>query len=260
MKTKRNKLMAIIPLKYRMAVRKLARLPRYKGSQRYCPICDSHLKCFLPVTFPAFSKDSPFVTRQNAKCPVCGSIERYRLIYLYIKQKTNLFDPPRKKMLHTAPELILTEKFANSRYVDYLSSDIDPGRIGAMAKIDLTDIAFGTDTFDVIVSSHVLEHIENDRKALSELYRVLKPGGWAIIQVPIIAEKTFTNPSAQTEEEKFRAYGKEDHVRGYGKDYKQLLESVGFKVKVDDFVKSFSPEKIEYFGLIPDEEIYFCTK
>ena len=260
MKKGRNKLMAGIPLKYRMAVRKLARLPRYKGSQRYCPICDSRLKCFLPVTFPAFSKDSPFVTRQNAKCPVCGSIERYRLIYLYIKQKTNLFDPPRKKMLHTAPELILTEKFANSRYVDYLSSDIDPGRIGAMAKIDLTDIAFGTDTFDVIVSSHVLEHIEDDRKALSELYRVLKPGGWAIIQVPIIAEKTFTNPSAQTEEERFRAYGKEDHVRGYGKDYKQLLESVGFKVKVDDFVKSFSPEKIEYFGLIPDEEIYFCTK
>lgn len=260
MKARRNKLITVIPFKYRMTARKIVRLPRYKGRGRYCPICDSHLRCFLPVTFPAFLKDSPFMTRQNAKCPVCGSIERYRLIYLYIKQKTNLFGPPRKKMLHTAPELILTEKFAACRYIDYLSSDIDPEQIGAMVKIDLTDIAFSADTFDVILSSHVLEHIENDRKALSELYRVLKSGGWAIIQVPIIAEKTFTIPSAQTEEERFRSYGKEDHVRGYGKDYIQLLESVGFKVKVDDFIKSFSPEEIEYLGLIPDEEIYFCMK
>jgi len=260
MRARRNKLMTFIPLKYRMAVRKFVRLPRYKGGERYCPVCDSHLKCFLPVTFPAFLKDGPFVTRQNAKCPVCGSIERYRLIYLYIKQKTNLFDPPGKKMLHAAPELILTEKFATCKYIDYLSSDIDPEQIGAMVKIDLTDIDFGTGTFDVILSSHVLEHIENDRKALSELYRVLKPRGWAIIQVPIIAEKTFTVPSARTGEERFRAYGKEDHVRGYGRDYKQLLESVGFKVKVDDFIKSFGPEEIEYLGLIPDEEIYFCVK
>jgi SAM-dependent methyltransferase len=256
----RNPLMRFVPLKYRMSVRRLIRLRKYKGNNRHCSICNSNLKEFLPVNFNNPDKNSPFITRENAKCPVCGSVERYRSIYLYLKNKTNIFEPPRKKVLHTAPELILTEKLATNKYIDYISSDIDPKKTSAMVRIDLTNINISNNIFDVIISSHVLEHIVDDKKALTEIYRILKPGGRALIIVPIIAEKTFIAPNLKDEKDRIRFYGKEDHVRGYGLDFKELLEDTGFKVKVENYSKDLSDAEIQYLGLLKQDDIFHCTK
>jgi predicted SAM-dependent methyltransferase len=256
----RNPLMRLIPVKYRMSIRKFFRLKRNKGSNRYCVICESKLKEFLPVYFDNPDINSPYITRENARCPVCGSIERYRLIYIYLKNKTNIFDPPLKKVLHTAPELLLTEKLSINKNIDYISSDINPRKTGAMLRIDLTDIKISDNTFDVIISSHVLEHIVNDKKALSELFRVLKPGGWAMIIVPIIAEKTFMIPDLENEKDRFKFYGKEDHVRGYGLDFKELLQNIGFVVSVVNYTEELNDKEIQYLGLLKDDLIYYCKK
>ncbi len=256
----RNPIMRLVPLKYRMSIRRLLRLNKYKGSNKYCPICDSYLKEFLPVVFNNPTESSSFIIRKNAKCPVCGSIERHRLMYLYLMNKTNIFKPPIKKVLHTAPELILTEKLATNKYIEYISSDINPKKAGAKLKIDLTNIDVADDTFDIIISSHVLEHIVDDKKALTEMYRILKPGGWALIIVPIIAEKTFMIPDIKTDRDRFLFYGKEDHVRGYGLDFKEFLKDAGFKIEVQNYSKDLSDAEIQYLGLLKEDYIYHCTK
>jgi SAM-dependent methyltransferase len=256
----RNPLMRLVPVKYRMAVRKLFKLKKNKGNNRYCVICESNLKEFLTVKFDNLLDHSPFMDRENAQCPVCGSLERYRLIFIYLKNKTNIFEPPLKKILHTAPELLLTEKFKSNKYVDYVSSDIDPRKTGAMLKIDLTNINIADNTFDVIISSHVLEHIMDDKKALSEIFRILKPGGWAVILVPIISEKTFISSDIKDEKDRIRLYGKEDHVRGYGLDFKELLQNTGFKVEVINYTKELSDSEIQYMGLLKEDIIFHCRK
>jgi len=252
--------MRLVPVKYRMAVRKLFRLKKNKGNNRYCAICESNLKGFLAVKFDNLQENSPFRDRENARCPVCGSLERYRLIYIYLKNKTNIFGPPLKKMLHTAPELLLAEKFLSNRYIDYVSSDIDPGKTGAMIKIDLTDISMADNTVDVIISSHVLEHIIDDKKALSEMFRILKPGGWALILVPIISDRTFVSSEIKDEKDRIRLYGKEDHVRGYGLDFKELLQDTGFKVEIINYAKELSDTEIQYLGLLKEDYIFHCRK
>ncbi len=227
----------------------------FYGSEKFCPVCKSHLKKFYTLYFPRYIKLQP---RPGAVCPVCGSIERIRLLWFYFEEYTDLLKEPRKKLLHIAPEAAFIEKLKNNQYVDYLSADIDPKR--AMVKMDLTDIDREDNVFDVIICSHVLEHIPDHKKALSELYRVLKPGGWAIIQVPIIAEQTFEDPNVKTLDDRERVYGLSEHVRGYGKDYKDLLVEAGFKVKVDNIYPDLENQKAAYMGFPDMEEIYFSEK
>ena len=130
-------------------------------------------------------------------------------------------------MLHVAPESILTEKFKQD--YDYLSVDLDGSR--AMQAMDITAISFPDETFDVIVCNHVLEHIPDDRQAMSELYRVMKCGGWGSLQVPIKGEVTDEDLSITAPQERLRRFGQEDHVRYYGRrDYINRLKFVGFEV------------------------------
>ncbi len=258
--TIRNPFIRLVPVQYRMPIRKLCRLKKNKGNNRYCVICDSNIQEFLAVNLDHLEKKSPFQNREKAKCPVCGSLERHRLIYVYLKNKTNIFNAPLKKVLHTAPETLLTEKLVTNQYIDYVSSDINPKTIGAMLKIDLTDIDIADHTFDVVISSHVLEHILDDKKALSEIYRILKPGGWALILVPIIAEKTFTVSGIKKEQDRIRFYGKEDHVRGYGLDFKEMLQNTGFKVKVINYAKQLGDAEIQYQCLLKEDFIFHCKK
>ena len=246
-----NTLVFLTPKNYREKLKKRI----FLGNSNYCPICESHIKKFYPYYFPKPIKIGP---RANAVCPVCGSIERHRLLWLYLQECTNLFKSPLKKMLHVAPESVLTDRLKKCEYIDYLSSDLDPTR--AMIKMDLTNILMPDNSFDAIVCIHVLEHILDHKKALKELRRILKPGGWAIIQVPILGETTFEDPSVKTDVDKERVYGFSEHVRGYGKDFKNLLEEAGFKVKVDDFARKLGKEKVKYMGLLEYEDIYFCKK
>ncbi len=131
-----------------------------------------------------------------------------------------------------------------------------------MVKMDLTDIQFPDHSFDVIYASHVFEHIPDDVKAMQELCRVLKPAGWAILQVPLMGEKTVEDPNIKTPAEREKVFGQHDHVRRYGFDgiYEDRLKKAGFVVTVDPYVNTLSPEKIKHYGLMEDEDIYFCEK
>ena len=131
-----------------------------------------------------------------------------------------------------------------------------------MVKVDITDIPYEEHFFDVILCSHVLEHVQDDRKAMRELYRVLKPGGWALLQVPLQTgrEKTYEDPSIVTPEERLKHFGQKDHVRIYGADYKDRLASAGFTVKVDSTVKELGQEAIARYRLNENEDIFYCSK
>jgi predicted SAM-dependent methyltransferase len=197
--------------------------------------------------------------RRNAMCPRCRSLERHRLLWLYLKNKTNLFTS-NLKVLHVAPEPAFQKILKSMPNLDYISADLNSPY--AMLNMDVTDILFGGSLFDVILCSHVLEHIEDDQKAIREFHRVLKPGGWAILQVPVASklEETLEDTKVKTPEERELAFGLKEHVRIYGLDYKDRLEIAGFTVDVDQYVKSLSPEIVRAFSLDKDENIYFCTK
>lgn len=213
-----------------------------------CPICGNGVRSFLPFGM---------VERPNAQCPVCKSLERHRLVWLYFREKTNLFSA-NLKMLHVAPESQISERLRNLPNIDYVSADLNLR--SAMVQMDITDIHFPDSSFDVIYASHVLEHIQDDMKAMRELHRVLSPQGWAILQVPILAERTFEDPTVTSPEERERLFGQNDHVRIYGPDYRDRLQDAGFKVKVHPFARLLGSERCKRYGLVESEDIYYCQK
>ena len=198
------------------------------------------------------------VPRPEAKCPVCGSLERHRLICLYLTQKTDLFNGQDKKMLEVAPEYQLSRLFQKADYIDYHSADLFAPNV--KVKMDITDIQYPDNAFDVIYCSHVLEHVPDDRKAMREFHRVLKPGGWAILQVPINDVSTFEDPTGLNPESRVRLFGQHDHVRRYGLDYKDRLVDAGFSVTIDEFVRELDVPKVSKFGLMRCEDVYLCRK
>jgi len=220
----------------------------YTGNKCYCPICETSLRQFYPAGI---------VPRENARCPVCGSLERHRMIWLYLNHETDLFVSRQKKMLHIAPESFFTDKLSKCSYIEYLSADlINPA---AMVKMDITDIKYPDNSFDVIYCSHVLEHVPDDQTAMKELARVLSPKGWAILQVPIDTDQTFEDPTITDPQERERLFGQSDHVRVYGLDYKDRLEAAGFQVKVVPYLAQFDVSDKHRYGLgIDRDDIYFC--
>jgi SAM-dependent methyltransferase len=224
----------------------------YRGQGYECPIIERSYRKFLP-----YGRVNP---RPNALCPGSLSLERHRLIWLYLKEKTNFFSE-RLKILHIAPETCFMEKFEWQHGEGYITADIESPL--AKVKMDIHAIPFEADTFDAAMCNHVLEHVTNDLQAMAEIYRVLKPGGWAILQVPFfppLQSITVENPSLQNPKERERLFGQDDHVRKYGTDYADRIRSVGFAVMEDDFVRTLSPEEVKKYALPADEIIYFCTK
>jgi SAM-dependent methyltransferase len=165
--------------------------------------------------------------RIDARCPKCGSAERYRLLTLWLdKHGPELQDA---RLLHFAPERGLTT-LLKRRVKEYRSADITPGR--ADLVLDLEAISEPNSSYDCIVCSHVLEHVD-DRKALKEIYRVLKPGGVALIMAPVIEgwKQTYENPNVRTPDERMRHYGQADHLRYYGADIRDRIKEVGFMLE-----------------------------
>lgn len=222
--------------------------PLYYGHRFVCPICGGHFRKFLPFGIKP---------RPNAQCPRCGSLERHRLLWLYLRDRTNFFID-NLKVLDIAPMDCLQRRFRTQSNLDYVSVDLESPI--AMVKMDITDIQFPDNHFDCIICYHVLEHIPDDQRAMKEIFRVLKPGGWAILQVPVLREKTFEDPTITAPKEREKVFGQCDHVRIYGLDYKDRLESAGFTVKVDDYVKKLGDDAIKKYSLMKDENIYFCSK
>ena len=221
-----------------------------RGQNKICPCCGGNFKRFLPV-------GTQF--RSSAQCPGCNSLERHRLMLLYLKSKTDFFKN-KLKVLYFAPNRIYISIFRNLSNIEYITADLSSPL--AMIKTDITSLIFEDNSFDVILCSHVLEHVNDDILAMRELYRVMKPDGWAIIQSPIdySIDKTIEGNEKMTLNERRKLFGEEDHYRIYGPDYHARLEKAGFKVKVDNFVAKMNEKLVEMYGLDTEEKIYFCEK
>ena len=259
----RKYIFPLIPARFRRWVKKSLLRIIYYGNRYYCPVCNSNTKTQKPLGF-----DFPVIKEKqiigggvrNVLCPVCISSDRTRLVYQFLKNKTNLFSK-QTKLLHIAPEPQLARIFIKTKKIDYLTADLMMENV--MVKMDLTNIQYSDHTFDAIICNHVLEHIPDDRIAMRELYRVLKPGGWAILQVPIskILKETFEDIKVTEPDEREKVFGQKDHVRIYGQDYITRLETVGFTVKQYKWTED--PDLINpgnKLNLNKEEIIFYCTK
>ena len=197
--------------------------------------------------------------RKNALCPGTLSLERHRLLWLYLNKRTNLLNS-KLKVLHIAPEQIFYRKFKKNIYWDYTTFDLK----SPMADIigDITKLNFKNNTFDLIICNHVLEHIIDDRTAMNEIYRVLKKDGIGILQVPIdkCLEKTYEDNTLVSKKQRAEHFGQYDHVRVYGKDYKNRLEDSGFTVNLIDYTNEIKDDEISKYGLIKGELIPIVKK
>lgn len=198
-------------------------------------------------------------TRQNVLAPGTLSLERHRLLWLYLQNETDFFEKPRK-VLHVAPEQAFLKRFRALKNLDYTTTDLESPL--ADIKADLTNLPFAENIYDMVICNHVLEHIPEDKLAMSEIFRVLKPGGIAILQVPYDAkrEKTFSDDSITDRNERARIFGQYDHVRIYGMDYFDTLASIGFQVKKEDYTSKLSKEEIEKYRLPAGELLPIAIK
>ena len=201
-----------------------------------------------------------FRGRARAKCPGCAALERHRLMWLYWQQRTNLFDGTPKRMLHMAPEPCFRQRLNKVPGLEYLTGDLNPKAARAMRKLNLCRLDLPDASFDVVHASHVLEHIHDDLAAMREIRRVLKPTGWAILQVPLrLGEGTYRDPKARTPKARQRAHGQQNHVRWYGSlDYPNRLAEAGLQVTVDNFVESLPDELVARYHVHRHEMIYLC--
>lgn len=223
----------------------------YIGKKVQCPVCEKSFRKFLPYGRKA---------RENALCPNCLSLERHRLMWLFLKEKTDFFQAS-KKVLHIAPEICFIDRFETLHKDNYITADIESPL--AKIKLDVHEMPFPDNSFDVTFCNHVMEHVKDDIKAMSEIYRTLKPGGFAIIQIPEfhpMPEKTYEDDSITDPKQREKHFGQDDHVRLYGKDYPNRLRSVGFIVAENEYVNELDEQTQKLYALPKGEVINFCKK
>lgn len=222
-----------------------------KGDNFTDPIDGKSFKTFLPYGYGT--------QRNNALSPSTLSLERHRLLWLYLQNETDFFTAPHK-VLHFAPEQAFYKRFKNRSNLDYVTTDLNSPL--ADVKADICNLPFEDDSFDVILCNHVLEHIPDDTKAMQELYRVLKPGGFGVFQIPqdLNRETTFEDNTITDKKERAKIFGQYDHVRIYGRDYFDKLRSIGFKVEEVDYTATLPQEDITKYCLTKGEIIPVCHK
>lgn len=231
-------------------LRSMAPAVLYYGKGRFCPVCGKSSRRF---------RQFGLVPREDAECAHCGALERHRLLWLFVKGRTNLFDGKPKKMLHVAPEPCFESTLKQRLGDDYLTADLFDPR--AMVKMDITNIDYPDRSFDVIYCSHVLERVQDDRKAVREFYRTLKSNGWAILLVPITAQKTFEDPSISDPEQRLKVFGAKEHVRRYVPDFADRLREAGFSIEIIKVNNLVQNDEAVRMGLTSASgEIYYCTK
>jgi SAM-dependent methyltransferase len=217
-----------------------------KGNKYTDPIDGKGFKTFLPY---GYGKQ-----RTNVLSPSTLSLERHRLLWLYLQNETDFFSAE-KKVLHFAPEQAFYKRFRQLKHLDYTTTDL----LSPLAdvKADICNLPFEDNTYDIILCNHVLEHIPDDTKAMQELYRVLKPNGMAILQIPqdLNRKTTFEDDSITDKKERAEIFGQYDHVRIYGRDYFDKLRNIGFNVEEVDYTASLSKEEIIKYCLAEGEII-----
>lgn len=244
-----------------------------KGNQFTDPIDGKSFRMFLPY---GYGKQ-----RNNVLSPSTLSLERHRLLWLYLNSETDFFqsefisdsssDKPKIKLrdtesssslkvLHFAPEQAFYKRFRNQKNLEYTTTDLFSPL--ADVKADICNLPFEDNSYDVILCNHVLEHIPDDTKAMQELYRVLKPNGMGIFQIPqdLSRTTTFSDDSITDEKERAKIFGQYDHVRIYGRDYFDKLRSIGFNVVEEDYTSKITPELVEKYCLAKGEIIPVCFK
>jgi SAM-dependent methyltransferase len=235
------------------------------GSRFHCPYCKSNLRKLYEFGFDfAVLREKQVIgggRRGDCLCPVCESTDRERLLLLYLENNTTLFERP-TKLLHVAPEPQLRKVIERHPNIEYVTGDLN--RPDVTTRIDITNIRFPDDTFDAVICNHVLEHVHDDRRAMTELKRVLKPGGWAVLQVPIsyVLTSTYEDRSISTEAERERAFGQFDHVRIYAADYLDRLAEAGFAVEPFDWTANSQAfgGLANRFALLKEEKIFAVRK
>ena len=224
-----------------------------KGDKFTDPIDGKSFRKFLPY---GYGKQ-----RENALSPSTLSLERHRLMWLFLRDDTDFFTSKEKiKTLHIAPEQCFLDLFRKQENLEYITSDLESPI--ADVKADICNLPFNDNSFDVVFCNHVLEHIIDDTKAMQELYRVLKKGGFGIFQIPqdLSREKTFEDNTITNRKERAEIFGQYDHVRVYGRDYFNKLRSVGFVVDEIDYTKQITQEKLERYCLMKNEILPVCYK
>lgn len=222
-----------------------------KGDKYEDPIDGKKFKKFLPYGYEN--------QRENVLSPSTLSLERHRLLWLYLKNETGFFSE-NLKVLHFAPEQAFFKRFRKLKNLDYTTTDLNSPL--ADVKADICDLPFKDDSFDFILCNHVLEHIPDDTLAMKELYRILKPGGTAILQIPqdLGRETTFEDDSITSRKERAKIFGQYDHVRVYGRDYFDKLRRIGFRVEEVDYTSTLKDSEIDKYRLSSGEILPVCTK
>ena len=224
-----------------------------KGNKFTDPIDGKSFRKFLPY---GYGKQ-----RENALSPSTLSLERHRLMWLFLRDDTDFFTSKEKiKTLHIAPEQCFLDLFRKQTNLEYITSDLESPI--ADVKADICNLPFDDNSFNVVFCNHVLEHIMDDTTAMQELYRVLKKGGFGIFQIPqdLSREKTFEDNTITNRRERAEIFGQYDHVRVYGRDYFNKLRSVGFEVDEIDYTKKITREKLERYCLMKNEILPVCYK
>ena len=224
--------------------------PFLRGNSVECPVCRSTFSKFLPYGVNS---------RYNVLCPTCLSLERHRLIWLYLGEQSDFLTKPRK-LLHVAPEQCFYNRFKKYNHIEYITADLESPI--ADYHFDLHEIPFADNSFDMALCNHVLEHVTDDRKVMTEFLRVLRPGGFAILQVPLEPQRptTFEDPSITSPRQREKYFGQKDHLRVYGLDYPDRLRECGFVVEERLVSDAFSAELINRYRLAPDETLYIASK
>ncbi len=214
---------------------------------------------FTGITYRRLLPYGRVSSRNNALAPDSLSLERHRLLWLYLKRETDFFSKDRS-VLHMAPEDCFRQRFRRMPNLDYTTADLNSP--WADIHCDVSELPFEDGRFDVVLCNHVLEHVEDDARAMAELFRVMRPGGFGIFQVPIDPKlaTTFEDPSITDPVERERHYGQSDHLRQYGRDYADKLASVGFRVVENDFASRLRNDEVERYCVSPDEVIYVGHK
>lgn len=245
-------------------IRTQYRIFKHKGNTYTCPYCGYHAIGFYQIGLPHQANiDHQIIGAglRNGGCYKCDSMDRERALYAFFNNELDIFkNKSDYSILHLAPEWRLTDLFLKYQYKEYICTDkfmegySYPSHV---IDMDIMNIPYEDNRFDLIICNHILEHIPDDIAAMKELFRVLKPNGTAVLQVPISAtlQDTYENPAVTTNEDREKHYGQYDHVRIYGQDYVARLQSVGFKVNRINI-----SNKYKQYGLIPNEDLFICSK
>lgn len=224
----------------------------YRGNNVYCICCDKSFSKFLP---------HGNIERKNARCPYCLSLERTRLLMYYLQNETNLFEKE-KSILHFAPEKAIEFKIKQAKQINYITADINPAL--ADNVIDIQNIPYDKKSFDFVICSHVLGHVPNEKKAIDEIYRVLKVGGKAFVLTLIDASKehTYENTKIQTPQDRLIHFGEPDLLRLHGNDFLNRLQRPIVKVECLDYSTNFTKAEMEKYQLGDKarELIFVCTR